>query len=152
VHGNNIVHRDIKPENILMSPAGVFKICDFGVSRLFSSDRYLELSTGIGTIWYMAPEMLMDSNNYDTTVDIWSASTYGKRTRPCRKPPAYSEFDTILLLPRKRNFVHGIRQPISVGHWRNYCQTIVRNCQNTELPRCRKSSISICANTVFGRK
>ncbi|XP_016659106.1 cyclin-dependent kinase-like 2 [Acyrthosiphon pisum] len=72
VHSQNVVHRDIKPENILLSANGIIKICDFGVSRMFSKDRTLDLSTEMGTVWYQAPEMLMDSTKYDTTVDIWS--------------------------------------------------------------------------------
>lgn len=72
VHSQNVVHRDIKPENILLSANGIIKICDFGVSRMFSKDRTLDLSTEMGTVWYQAPEMLMDSTKYDATVDIWS--------------------------------------------------------------------------------
>lgn len=55
-----------------MSTAGVVKICDFGVSRRFCLDNSLNMSTQIGTIWYQAPELLMEFRNYDTTVDIWS--------------------------------------------------------------------------------
>lgn len=72
IHGQNVVHRDIKPENILLSANGIIKICDFGVSRMFCSDRTLDLSIEMGTVWYQAPEMLMESTKYDVTVDIWS--------------------------------------------------------------------------------
>lgn len=75
IHGRNVVHRDIKPENILLTYDGIVKICDFGVSRMYSSDRSLYLSAGMGTIWYQAPEVLMELNNYDNTVDIWSVGT-----------------------------------------------------------------------------
>ncbi|XP_022161581.1 cyclin-dependent kinase-like 2 [Myzus persicae] len=72
VHSQNIVHRDVKPENILLSANGIIKICDFGVSRMFSTDQTLDLSNEMGTVWYQAPEMLMESTKYDATVDIWS--------------------------------------------------------------------------------
>jgi len=39
---------------------------------MFSTDRTLDLSTEMGTVWYQAPEMLMESTKYDATVDIWS--------------------------------------------------------------------------------
>jgi len=50
-------------------------------------DGLLELSAEIGTIWYQAPEMLMESKTYDTAVDIWSVGMY----RICVQFDAYSE-------------------------------------------------------------
>lgn len=76
MHGLNVLHRDVKPENVLLSTAGVVKICDFGVSRMFCPNRSLNMSTEIGTVWYQAPEILMESKNYDTMVDIWSIGMY----------------------------------------------------------------------------
>lgn len=79
IHGRSVVHRDIKPENILLTYDGIVKICDFGVSRMFCSCRSMDLSAGMGTLWYQAPEVLMGLNDYDHTVDIWSVGTYGIR-------------------------------------------------------------------------
>ncbi|VVC29270.1 Protein kinase domain,Protein kinase-like domain,Protein kinase, ATP binding site,Serine/threonine- [Cinara cedri] len=72
VHSHNVIHRDIKPENLLLTVAGIIKICDFGASRMFCSSGSLDMSTEVGTLWYQAPEMLMELKIYDTMVDIWS--------------------------------------------------------------------------------
>lgn len=51
----NILHRDIKPENIFVSPAGDFKLGDFGVSRVLEATH--AQYTSEGTFGYMAPEV-----------------------------------------------------------------------------------------------
>ena len=57
-----VVHRDIKPENVLLTPSGVVKIADFGLSRLTAEgERPLNLTqTGmtLGTPLYMSPEQV----------------------------------------------------------------------------------------------
>ena len=58
-HAAGVVHRDIKPANILVNPAGVVKVCDFGVA-LLQRAAYEQALTGpdavVGTCQYMAPE------------------------------------------------------------------------------------------------
>lgn len=112
VHSQNIVHRDIKPENILLSSTGIIKICDFGVSRLFCPNQSLDLSADVGTLWYQAPEMLMRSKTYNTTVDIWSVGMY-------KKLNFENLVDNNCIM--RRDFVHGISWWLAFGHQRkNY--------------------------------
>lgn len=66
---NNIIHRDIKPENVFVSRYNLFKLGDFGVSRVAS-----QATQGMsikGTIAYMAPEVYK-GHWYNLTVDIYS--------------------------------------------------------------------------------
>ena len=64
-----VVHRDIKPENIFVSPAGSFKLGDFGIARIIE-----ESATSLsrkGTYTYMAPEIYW-GKHYDHTADLYS--------------------------------------------------------------------------------
>lgn len=53
LHHNHILHRDIKPNNILISPSGLIKIADFGISKQIIS--FAKADTCLGTPFYAAP-------------------------------------------------------------------------------------------------
>ncbi len=53
-----IIHRDLKPSNIIMSDSGIVTITDFGIARGESSQVTLSPSRILGTIAYIAPEVL----------------------------------------------------------------------------------------------
>ncbi|HEX6871450.1 MAG TPA: protein kinase, partial [Micromonosporaceae bacterium] len=58
-HAAGIVHRDIKPANIMLTPAGVVKICDFGIARALLGEANTGLTgpmSALGTRLYVAPE------------------------------------------------------------------------------------------------
>ena len=72
---HNVLHRDIKAANLLISRRNELKIADWGLSRsLFpehlKSQRY---TFPVVTLWYRAPELLLESTRYDTRIDMWSA-------------------------------------------------------------------------------
>ncbi|KAG2379549.1 hypothetical protein C9374_006666 [Naegleria lovaniensis] len=64
-----IIHRDLKPGNILLDQY-VAKICDFGLSKTVSDTN--SATTNIGTLFYMANEMIEGKSSYNHKVDIYS--------------------------------------------------------------------------------
>jgi len=74
MHAKSIVHRDLKPQNILIdrSRAGVPKICDFGLSRMYDSIQNRKTKVG-GTAAYLAPEVIGQNHvNVATPVDVFA--------------------------------------------------------------------------------
>lgn len=56
-HRFGIVHRDLKPDNVLVTPAGLPKIVDFGLAKQLKSREPSEARL-CGTPHFMAPELL----------------------------------------------------------------------------------------------
>ncbi|KAG0265702.1 hypothetical protein BGZ95_003239 [Linnemannia exigua] len=60
LHSYDVVHRDIKSENVMITPARVVKLIDFGLARRSTSTAILR--TFCGTDAYMAPETAVNDN------------------------------------------------------------------------------------------
>ena len=57
-HGQGIVHRDIKPANMMITPAGVLKLMDFGLAAVIT-EAMAKITSVRGTPYYMAPEQIL---------------------------------------------------------------------------------------------
>ncbi|KAF9198377.1 cyclin-dependent serine/threonine protein kinase [Haplosporangium sp. Z 27] len=71
-HEHRVLHRDLKPQNLLISKKGDLKLGDFGLARAFGIP-VRSYSHEVVTLWYRAPDVLMGSKQYATSIDIWSA-------------------------------------------------------------------------------
>lgn len=73
MHRSGVVHRDLKPENILISPGGVPKLIDFGITLDVHGRRltWSGLSSSFGTPDYMAPEQVTGGRG-DARSDLYS--------------------------------------------------------------------------------
>jgi serine/threonine protein kinase len=81
-HSRSIVHRDLKSSNIVVTPAGLVKVLDFGLARRMPVEmpatevtqtvgEYQGPDTAGGTLPYMAPEVLRGEPG-DYRSDLWA--------------------------------------------------------------------------------
>ena len=83
-HARKLVHRDIKLENLLLTGDRQFvKIADFGLAKNVSEDS---AKTVIGTVKYVAPEMLAGGEYDGFKTDIWSCGVCLYCMTECRFP------------------------------------------------------------------
>lgn len=69
-HRNFVIHRDIKEDNLFVANDGTFKLGDFGVSkRLVNASKAESIK---GTANYIAPDVYLGKEAYDSTVDLYS--------------------------------------------------------------------------------
>jgi hypothetical protein len=69
LHERGIVHRDLKPGNIFRED-GVVKIGDYGLSKFVSTSRRSGQTGSVGTVHYMAPEVVR--GRYGKEVDLYA--------------------------------------------------------------------------------
>ena len=63
IHLRGFMHRDLKPSNILLNNEYEVRISDFGLAREDNLDTYQ--SKGVGTLRFMAPELLVEEDDDD---------------------------------------------------------------------------------------
>jgi [calcium/calmodulin-dependent protein kinase] kinase len=82
LHANGVAHRDLKPDNLLKKTDGTVKITDFGVSELFDGSKKGNLTGGVGTPAFVAPELVATRE----AAAAAAAAYFEKDLKPILKP------------------------------------------------------------------
>jgi hypothetical protein len=69
LHEQGIVHRDLKPGNLFVEN-GAVKVGDYGLSKFISASRRSGQTGSVGTVHYMAPEVV--NGRYGKEVDLYA--------------------------------------------------------------------------------
>jgi eukaryotic-like serine/threonine-protein kinase len=80
-----VVHRDLKPHNLFFHAGATWKILDFGVSKLMSSDGTLTGEGIVGTPQYMAPEQA-SGGQVSHLADVYALGAIAYRCLTGRAP------------------------------------------------------------------
>lgn len=70
-HSNGIMHRDVKPHNIMIShEERKLRLIDWGLAEFYHPGR--EYNVRVASRYFKGPELLLDHQEYDYSLDMWS--------------------------------------------------------------------------------
>lgn len=70
-HSNGIMHRDVKPHNVMIDPVRrQVRLIDWGLAEFYHSNQ--EYNVRVASRYYKGPELLVDLQDYDYALDMWS--------------------------------------------------------------------------------
>ena len=70
-HSRGIMHRDVKPQNIIVNPhKKILKLIDWGLAQFYHMGQ--DYNVRVASRYFKGPELLVDYNYYDYSLDIWS--------------------------------------------------------------------------------
>ena len=70
-HSRGVMHRDVKPQNIIVNPSKkILKLIDWGLAEFYHMGQ--DYNVRVASRYFKGPELLVDYNYYDYSLDIWS--------------------------------------------------------------------------------
>ncbi|OEL13278.1 Mitogen-activated protein kinase kinase kinase YODA [Dichanthelium oligosanthes] len=135
LHAKNTVHRDIKGANILVDPSGRVKLADFGMAKHING-QHCPFSFK-GSPYWMAPEVIKNSNGCNLAVDIWSLGCTVLEMATS-KPP-WSQYEGIAAVFKIGN---SKELPPIPDHLSERCKDFIRKCLQRD-PSQRPTSVEL---------
>ena len=70
-HSNGIMHRDVKPHNVMIDhEQRKLRLIDWGLAEFYHPAR--EYNVRVASRYFKGPELLVDMQDYDYSLDMWS--------------------------------------------------------------------------------
>lgn len=70
-HSNGIMHRDVKPHNVMIDhERRQLRLIDWGLAEFYHPGR--EYNVRVASRYFKGPELLVDFQEYDYSLDMWS--------------------------------------------------------------------------------
>ena len=70
-HANGIMHRDVKPHNVMIDhEKRKLRLIDWGLAEFYHPER--EYNVRVASRYFKGPELLVDLQDYDYALDMWS--------------------------------------------------------------------------------
>ena len=70
-HSQGIMHRDVKPHNIMIDHSKkTLRLIDWGLAEFYHPGK--EYNVRVATKYFKGPELLVDLQDYDYSLDMWS--------------------------------------------------------------------------------
>lgn len=70
-HSQGIMHRDVKPHNVMIDHAQrKLRLIDWGLAEFYHPGR--EYNVRVASRYFKGPELLVDLQDYDYSLDMWS--------------------------------------------------------------------------------
>jgi casein kinase II subunit alpha len=70
-HSNGIMHRDVKPHNVMIDhEQRKLRLIDWGLAEFYHPGR--EYNVRVASRYFKGPELLVDLQDYDYSLDMWS--------------------------------------------------------------------------------
>merc|ERR1712070_481276 len=70
-HSQGIMHRDVKPHNVMIDhEKKTLRLIDWGLAEFYHPER--EFNVRVASRYFKGPELLVDFQEYDYSLDMWS--------------------------------------------------------------------------------
>lgn len=70
-HSNGIMHRDVKPHNVMIDhEKRQLRLIDWGLAEFYHAGQ--EYNVRVASRYFKGPELLVDFQEYDYSLDLWS--------------------------------------------------------------------------------